>query len=196
MAEGRLDALGFQAAPDLREWVLATFLDEDSSLHNPDHVHLKVASIGFLWSSVLNVRAGKQVLGQAEFRPPSGTMGKWARARAEQQLHAWFGRSPDFLITLDARYAAAASDAAFCALVEHELSHCGQENDEFGGPRFRKSSGLPVFCLRAHDVETFVGVAARYGPIDPGVQELLNALSKPKLFSDKDIAISCGTCSR
>jgi hypothetical protein len=44
---------------------------------------------------------------------------------------------------------ASRDDATFCALVEHELSHCGQERDEFGMPRFKKSTGLPAFSALA-----------------------------------------------
>ncbi|UIK01498.1 hypothetical protein LZK82_26610 (plasmid) [Rhizobium leguminosarum] len=31
-----------------------------------------------------------------------------------------------------------ASDAQACALMEHELSHCAQELDDFGAPKFPK----------------------------------------------------------
>ncbi|MDV6320963.1 putative metallopeptidase, partial [Chromohalobacter sp. HP20-39] len=80
----------------------------------------------------------------------------------EQQLAEWFGRVPAWLITLDAEYCANCSDAEFCALVEHELYHIGQETDAFGAPAFTKD-GLPKLFLRGHDVEEFVGVVRRYG---------------------------------
>ncbi len=73
-----------------------------------------------------------------------------------------FGDIPDFLITVFAPYAAACDDASFCASIEHELYHCGQEPAEFGAPKF-KMSGEPVFRIRGHDMEEFVGVVARYG---------------------------------
>nr|WP_271894430.1 putative metallopeptidase [Phyllobacterium sp. IY22] len=47
--------------------------------------------------------------------------------------------------------------------MEHELYHAGQDRDSFGAPKFRKSTGLPVFILRGHDIEEFIGVVRRYG---------------------------------
>ena len=45
---------------------------------------------------------------------------------------------PAFLITLAANYCAQRSDIEFCVLVEYELYHMGQEEDEFGLPKFMK----------------------------------------------------------
>jgi hypothetical protein len=73
------------------------------------------------------------------------------------QIIGWFGDVPDFIITIDAEYAMSCSDAEFCALIEHELYHAAQETDPFGAPKFRKSTGLPVFTLRGHDIEEFIG---------------------------------------
>lgn len=73
------------------------------------------------------------MLGQAE--PVAFRAGGWQKARAQQQMVEWFGRVPDFLITLAADYCAECSDAEFCALVEHELYHIAQELDGFAfGP--------------------------------------------------------------
>ena len=100
------------------------------------------------------------VAGQAEIPRAQGN--RWAKARHDQQLRDWFGAVPDFLLTSDPAYAAAASDRAFCALVEHELLHCGQERDGFGAPKFRQD-GSPAFGIRGHDVEEFVAIVRRYG---------------------------------
>jgi hypothetical protein len=50
-------------------------------------------------------------------------------------------------------------DATFCALVEHELSHGGQERDEFGMPRFNNPPARQRL-VRGHDMEEFVGANA------------------------------------
>lgn len=184
----------FEPAHDLYEWVTKVLLEEEGPLHNPDHVHLRVAQVGFLWTNVANGRGGKAIIGQTEFRPPGGTMGKWARARAEAQLVAWFARPLDFLITLDAGYCAEASDAQFLALLEHELYHCGQAQDVFGAPKFSKNSGLPVFALRAHDVEEFTGVVRRYGVVTDDVAELAAALQGESMMSSDRLSGVCGTC--
>jgi hypothetical protein len=181
----------FVAAPEIIAWARQTFIDDGAELQNEDHSHLRHASLGALWTNVSNARAGRSIIGQCEHGIPP--LGKWQRARFEMQLMGFFGDVPDFVLTFDARFCADADDVTFAALVEHELLHAGQEKDEFGAPKFRKS-GRPAFAIRAHDFEGFIGIAARYGAIEPGVKELMAALSKPPLFSALDVSIVCGTC--
>lgn len=184
----------FEHAHDIEAWARTTFIDEGSTLENEEHAHLRSASIGFLWTNVDNARRGRTVIGQAEPGTPQGAMGKWAKARANQQVMDWFGHLPDFIITIHAGWWESASDAQACALIEHELYHCAQERDEFGQPKFNKNTGLPIFGMRGHDVETFIGVAARYGAVEPGVRELVDALNKPPLMTADMIGTACGTC--
>lgn len=183
----------FEPADDLILWVRRTFIEEGGPLTNPDHWHLRDAIIGVLWTNAENSRAGKSVVGQAELMPPM-VMGKWQKARAEQQVAGWFGVVPDFLLTFSAPYAAQCDDATFCALVEHELYHCGQATDAFGAPRFSKSTGRPVFAMRGHDVEQFVGVVRRYGVEATGVSELVEAAKQPPQISRAALDFACGTC--
>lgn len=86
------------------------------------------------------------------------------------------------------------SDAAFCALCEHELSHCGQARDEFGVPKFSQETGMPAFCMRGHDVEEFVGVVARYGALTPEIAALVQAANSAPVVAGGQIAIACGSC--
>lgn len=191
-------ALGpaFKPAPDLLEWVTSTFIAEGSKLENPEHAHLLCANIGMLWTSAGNSRNGKIIVGQAEFKPPGGTMGKWQRARAQAQLAGWFGPTPlDFLVTVSAPYAAICTDAEFCALIEHELCHCGQARDEFGAPKFSRSSGLPIFGMRGHDIEQFTSVVARYGADAAGVRALIDAAAQAPVIDAAKLQIACGTCT-
>ncbi|MGO4641695.1 putative metallopeptidase [Mesorhizobium sp. 2RAF45] len=181
----------FLAAGELVQWALATFIVEEASLRNDDHSHLNQANIGALWTNVPNGRSGRSIIGQAERGlPPAG---KWLRARIERQILDWFGDVPDFILTFDAHYASQCSDAEFCALVEHELYHCGQERDMFGQPKFRRS-GLPAFTIRGHDVEEFVGVVRRYGADAAGVRALIDAANKGPEVANVHIAQACGTC--
>ncbi len=189
-----LSSASFAAAPELAAWAEATFIADDGILTNPEHAHLQQANIGFLWTNVENTRKGRQVIGQAELGEPQGAMGKWSKAKARQQTFEWFAGIPDFIITIDAMWWEQASDAQACALTEHELSHCAQDRDDFGAQRFSRSTGLPIFAMRGHDVEAFIGVAARYGAIEPGVRELVEALSKPPLMTADMIGCACGTC--
>jgi hypothetical protein len=188
-----LAGLVFEPAPDLLEWLTSTFIAEDGALANPDHAHLFAARIGVLWTNVINSRHGKTIVGQCEFKPPGGTMGKWARGRAIAQLRGWFGEDLDFLLTFDAGYAAQCSDAEFCALVEHELYHAGQARDEFGVPKFHKDSGLPVFTIKPHDIEEFTGVIARYGAEACHAGAFVAAAATADVPAQR-IAAVCGTC--
>lgn len=187
--------MSFIPAHDVREWMFSTFIDEDAPLVNEEHLHLRSAQIGVLWTTVRNARHGRSIIGQAEPGKPSA-MGRWAKARAEQQIDDWFDGIPDFIITLDAYYAAECPDAEFCALVEHELGHCGQEKDEFGMPRFKRDTGAPAFAMRGHDVEEFAFIVRRYGADASGVRALIDAAAEAPTVAAVSIAAACGTCQR
>lgn len=183
--------MSFTPAPDVRAWAINTFVDRSGHLYNEDHQHLEFARIEFLWASSGFAKQGRTVLGQCEeitFRA-----GPWQKGRQEQQMREWFGGVPDFVITLDANYCRACSDAEFCALVEHELYHIGHLKDEFGAPAFYRDSGFPKLGMRAHDVEEFVGVVRRYGA-SKDVQRLLDAAKNGPEIANLDIARACGTC--
>lgn len=184
----------FEPAPDVWAWMRESFLKSASPLFNAEHGHLRAATIGVLWTNVSNVRQMRAIAGTAEVPQPKGS--KWQIARSEHQLREWFGTDAiDFLITLDAPYCATAGDAAFCALVEHELYHCAQARNAYGAPRFTRE-GRPVFAIRGHDVEEFVGVVRRYGTgaTSHAVQELVAAALRPPEIEPAIVAVACGTC--
>lgn len=183
----------FKPAPEVFEWFRGTILDPDGPLYNEDHGHLSDAYIGFLWTTAGNSRGGRRIIGQCELGDQIGGMGKWAKARARQQLEEWFGSIPDFVITLDAHYSAEASDTEFLALLEHESYHAGHEMDGFGIPKFKKS-GEPIFALRSHDVEEFIGVVRRYGTVDTATAALVAAANRGPEIASVSIAQACGTC--
>lgn len=185
----------FEPAYDLCAWAKATFIVEGAPLANSDHVHLQQASIGMLWTNVANSRHSRMIVGQAEIGQPRGSQGKWSKARAEFQITQWFVGIPDFILTFDATYCDRASDAEFCALVEHELYHCGQERDEFNQPKFRKD-GSPAYAMRGHDVEEFVGVVRRYGALGKDAREFVRAANSHPEIARAKIASACGTCLR
>lgn len=183
----------FVPAREVLAWIGAQLIAEDGALHNPDHAHLADADLEVLWASGGYEKAGRTVAGTAElvqFRA-----GGWQRARQEEQMVDWFGRVPKWLITLDAAHSAQCSDAAWCALVEHELYHIAQALDDFGAPRFNKD-GQPVLMLQAHDVEEFVGVVRRYGAIGANVQRMVEAANAGPEVGLAGLAAACGTCLR
>lgn len=162
-------------ATEVLEWVNAQIISDDGDLSNPDHCHLADADIGIMWASYAFEKQGRTILGQAEQVAMRG--GGWQKARMVQQMHEWFDRVPEFIITLAADYCAQCNDLEFCALVEHELYHITQATDEFGAPKFNKDTGQPVLKLRGHDVEEFVGVVRRYGA-SVDVQAMIDAAAK------------------
>ncbi|MEZ2877894.1 putative metallopeptidase [Pseudomonas lundensis] len=177
-------------APEVWDWLQTEILTDIGSIHNPDHVHLLEADIQIMWASSSVEKQGRTVLGQAEqlaFRA-----GGWQKARMEQQMRDWFGDVPAFIITLAADYCATCSDADFCALIEHELYHIAQAQDQYGAPKFTQE-GLPKLEMRGHDVEEFVGVVRRYGA-SPDVQAMVDAANKPAEVGKLNISRACGTC--
>lgn len=184
----------FVAAPEVDAWARATFLDELATIANEDHAHLQQATIGYLWTNEVNEKKGKLVLGTCQLLPPTGD--KWTAARSTQQLLDWFEDMPDFLITLFAPAAADMDNASFMALVEHELYHAAQKLDKWGAPMFNRETGAPLWGLRGHDVEQFVGVVRRYGAKASGVEELVEAAQDGPTIAPARISIACGNCLR
>lgn len=185
----------FTPAPEVSEWLKTTFIDEASLVHNPDHAHLANAHIGVLWTTIDNNSKGRRVIGQCEIGNPQGAMGKWSRARAVQQIEEWFGCIPSFIITLDADYCRQCGDAEFMALLEHETYHAAQDVDAFGAPKFSRTTGEPVFVIKGHDVEQFVGVVRRYGADASGVREMVDAANRTPEIARARIEHACGTCN-
>ena len=178
-------------ASDLEAGIRATFIDEGAPLLNEEHAHLRFARIGVLWCAVPMKRQMLAVAGQAEI--PMARGNAWGKARHDQQLVEWFGAVPDFLLTFDAAYADACPDANWLALCEHELAHCAHVKDGYGVPRFTRE-GKPVFGLRGHEVEQFVSVVRRYGAVAAGVQDMIDAASRPPEVTRAEIDFACGTC--
>jgi hypothetical protein len=45
-------------------------------------------------------------------------------------------------------------------------------------------------------VETFVGLAERYGPVERNVERLVRAAQRKPLVGRAEITLACGTCGR
>jgi hypothetical protein len=194
MGEDEFEGFEFQPGPDVVMWLYETFLSEESPLFNEQHKHLRGASIGVLWTDVIYSKQMNRVAATAEI--PSFRANAWGKGRQEMQMRQWFGQVPDFLITIDARLARQMSDAQWCAVVEHELYHCAQAVDAFGAPRFNMQTGAPIFAIKGHDVEEFVGVVERYGVGNAAgkTAALVKAANAKPLFGEFEISHCCGTC--
>jgi Putative phage metallopeptidase len=175
----------------LARWVHDTFIDPDGPLHNPDHAHLSEVNIGWVWTSSQSRALGRTILGEA--RLITAPQQRWGRLMADWQLTQWFGSVPGALIILQAEYARICDHLQFCALVEHELYHIGQAEDEFGMPRFNRD-GYPVLTMRGHDVEEFIGVVERYGAVDANVGKMIEAAQAGPRIGVAKLTSACGTC--
>lgn len=187
----------FIPCPKTIAWIRETFLDPNSPLYNVEHDHLNSAQIGVLWTNAPNTRHMKTIVATAELAKPPTSLGKWAKARWLYQVEQWFGTTAlDFIITFFAPFFAGAEETQHFAVPDHELYHCGQKLDDFGLPKFSKTTGKPVFGLRGHDVEEFVGIYRRYG-YQAGAGDskalILAAKQKPEIGLAQ-IAGMCGTC--
>lgn len=184
----------FQPDQDgLGAWARACFIEDGHPLTNPDHCHLQQAEIGWLWTNYAANSLGRAIAGEARIPRDGGA--KWSQAMAAYQVQQWFGHIPDFIITISTEAASIMDDASFCALVEHELYHCAQALDDCGAPRFNKD-GMPCWTMRGHDVEEFVGVAARYGAVGHSMAAMFKALQDGPVIHDGAVEAACGTCRR
>ncbi len=182
----------FAPAMELGDWARETFIEDEGALSNPDHEHLQLAMVLFVWSALPVKKQGRFVVGTAQTGEQSG-------APAKKQLAEWVYRSwnggllPDFVVTICATYVHEADPVAICALVEHELYHCAQAVDGWGNPKFHKDS-TPVFAMRGHDVEEFVGVVKRYGAHSPVLEEFRAAMNKavPNKSNISNAVCGCG----
>lgn len=181
----------FQPAPDLRDWALGQFVHENAPLQNPDHQHLQLASVLFVWSSVTFRSGGQVVVGTAQTGAQQGAKGK--KELLEATYRTWNGGTlPDFVITVCAPYIVEADPVAICALIEHELYHCGQARDEFGFPKYTQD-GLPKLTMRGHDIEIFHGEVMRYGAYDPRLERLKQELTAlPEITRERAENAVCG----
>lgn len=190
---------GFAPALDLRDWLVEVFLAQGGPLHNPEHSHLLDARLGVLWTTEDCPSRGLSVAATAEIpRPPQG-VNAWNRARYWQQISGWFGdwwewEQPDFILTFSVPHLAEAEDATLCATVEHELYHCGQKEED-GELLFHRETGRPLWCLKPHDVEEFVGVTERYGAVvSRNVSRMVEAGRRAPTVAPARLSLACGLC--
>jgi len=183
-----------EPCPEVRDWAREMFLDFQSTFYNSDHEHLEQASLGFLWTNRKFLDKGRHVLGEASMGQPTGK--PWSQMQRTMLYSEWFGEIPDFVITLDAVFLAEAGPDQICAVIEHELYHCGLMKDKYGETVFDPITGLPRFCIRGHDIEEFTGVVGRYGPWNKGLKLMREALNQKPLYGPVELDGICGTCGR
>lgn len=140
-----------------------------------EHRHLveHEVDLAFLFRCEEKIVGGKQVLGTVYEPTVQGAL----RDVFEWMIKRILGRLPRFLVVLDAGYWAECGAQRREILVFHELSHVKQKVDKYGTPRF-DSDGNPVFGLRAHDIEEFTDVVARYGQWNDDIRAFVRAATQ------------------
>jgi hypothetical protein len=186
----------FMGAQELRDWAFQTFIDAEGPLVNLDHSHLVDADICFVWSSQCFAKGGngeKVTVGTAQLANPTGKDG--SKERTEWMWRLWNGGElPDFVITICAPFVREAEAASICALIEHELYHLDVKlNPETDEPML-DADDRPVWCIRQHDVEQFIGVVERYGPTSPEEVRFAQALADARFRVDAEIVKACCGC--
>jgi hypothetical protein len=132
------------------------------------------ANIDWLFRTSEKIKAGRRILGMCYAKPKvQGDLSPLF----DDLLTRLLGRIPDFLIVLDLAYWDEATPLQREILVHHELLHASQAKDLFGAPRFDRD-GLPVWALRAHDLEEFNDVVRRYGVHSEDVEAFLHAITE------------------
>jgi hypothetical protein len=133
----------------------------------PEHAHLQMATIGYIFRDDELRRQGKVKWAEAilserilQSEKRWGRLVKWAILRILPQ----FGEVvPDFVILIDRNIWSGLDDDAKFALVDHELSHCFYATLDDGETQKFHQDGSPWWAIRGHDVEDFEGVVERNG---------------------------------
>ena len=115
---------------------------------------------------------GRRALGVCYMPSVQGEL----RPLFEQLLHDALGLYPDFLIVIEAEWWEGAPEREREILVFHEAMHMMQAEDEYGTPRFNRTTGEPIWAVRPHDVEEFACVARRYGAWSGDLVNFVEAL--------------------
>lgn len=144
-------------------------------MRDPEHQHLadNEISIGYLMRLTPKEKGGKTELGSmhdAKYMAQGGFKELFA-----QLLAGMLGFSPQFVMVLDNQFWQQATDIQREVLIFHNLLRCKQALDRYGAPRF-DSDGLPVYSLRAPDVEAFTETVVKYGAYSSEISEFAKAV--------------------
>lgn len=125
-----------------------------------EHKHIldEELRIEYLMANDTVFKGNKTVIGTTHLPTVQGRL----KSLFEMLLYQFFGGDIDFLITIDAVWWEAASQAQREIQVYHQLCTIKQEMDKNGELKFDRD-GNPVFNVVAPDVQEFSMVAERYG---------------------------------
>jgi hypothetical protein len=128
------------------------------------HPHLVDANIAYIFKTDTWKKNGKTILGSAH-----------RCSEKEKLLHGY-----DFIITLNHFVWATVDVKTKMAILDHELCHCGWNDDE------------AKFILVPHDLEDFVDVVRRHGLYMPDVEAMGRAMHQLNLFEKPNLKVVGG----
>ncbi len=169
----------------MESFVHTEFACRGGTFWDPEHAHLVDASMGVLWSNARHVVKGQEKAGQMELLPdPLAEPKTWSDARKRDWLAQMYGGDwPTFQMIISGVWAWRYDDREFLGLLDHELCHASIKRDEYGAPKFNDETGEPIWSIRGHDVEQFIGTVARWGAASTGTAELVAASLVEPRFS-------------
>jgi hypothetical protein len=144
-------------------WIAPEVEEIAKSLIPKHHPHLASARIGYLFREKAARR--KVTLDGSIERVTQGQAGRIGSRKYEVLCEK------DFVIEIAADEWQQASDAMRRYIVDHELSHCGGEEDPEKG-------GEMVWFMIPHDIEEFIGVVERNGLQRETVRDFFRACAK------------------
>lgn len=93
----------------------------------------------------------------------------------------------DFILLLNREHWRALDAKFRTALVDHELCHADQKNDQTTGDQLEDAHGRKLWRIRKHDIEEFAAVVRRHGIYKADIESFSEALDKGRqaaLFTD------------
>lgn len=127
------------------------------------HSHLRGVPIGYIFRDEEIHDKGRLVNATAHLPRIQGAAAKYWGRMLEWTIARILGFQPDFVILIDRNVWAGLDPRRKLALLDHELMHCAQAEDEFGSPRFNQVTGDPIWRIAGHDIEEFSAIVERHG---------------------------------
>lgn len=128
-----------------------------------DHAHLRDARVGFIFRDHEVTNGHKVVAASMHLPRLSGSAAKHWGAFCRWSVTGLLGFEPDFVCFVDRCLWKGLSEDEKLALIDHELTHAIQLEDEDGNPRFNQVTFEPIWGIKPHDVEEFTSVIQRRG---------------------------------
>jgi hypothetical protein len=158
---------------------------------NDRHAHLQDALVGYLFrDDEVSGGIGKVVDASAHLVAQliGGSGAKYFGRFAKWALQKELGFLPDFLILVDKNRWEGFDEREKRRLINHELSHCVQKEDENGTPKFNQTTGAPSWGIKPHDFEEFCGVIEDEGLVTEESRQMAGVMVNAAIKDADDLS--------